>query len=334
MPSFQNSSGSGKAAKFVDANPLGPMADPFAGMGDDQKEYQKAVSENVNNRLNKAIDELKEKHKSGTNEVDDPDLAPTGAAYHAYNEEVKRQRQMHTLETQRKNREEAERLRKIKEQAKNIFKKEEEEDESDSDSDYDDLLEDNDPELDSIRERRLREMRESQMKHAENLAKGHGQYRTILQDEFLPECTGSSEWVAIHFFHNEFERCKILDHHLKIIATNAISCKFLRIDAEKAPFFVDKLKIKTLPTLLVFRDGKAVDRLMGFEGLSSDGDPDKWHTGRLQQWLAKTGAIKYTPPTEEIEEEIRRLGLKPAGSVWSGTAKTGFQSKVYYDDDE
>ena len=32
MPSFQNSAGSGKAAKFVDANPLGPMADPFAGM--------------------------------------------------------------------------------------------------------------------------------------------------------------------------------------------------------------------------------------------------------------------------------------------------------------
>ena len=32
MPSLQNSAGSGKAAKFVQANPLGPMADPFAGM--------------------------------------------------------------------------------------------------------------------------------------------------------------------------------------------------------------------------------------------------------------------------------------------------------------
>jgi len=32
MPSNQMSAGSGKAAKFVAANPLAPMADPFAGM--------------------------------------------------------------------------------------------------------------------------------------------------------------------------------------------------------------------------------------------------------------------------------------------------------------
>ena len=32
MPSFQQSAGAGKAAKFVAANPLGPMADPFAGL--------------------------------------------------------------------------------------------------------------------------------------------------------------------------------------------------------------------------------------------------------------------------------------------------------------
>ena len=32
MPSLQQSAGSGKAAKFVQANPFGPMADPFQGM--------------------------------------------------------------------------------------------------------------------------------------------------------------------------------------------------------------------------------------------------------------------------------------------------------------
>ena len=32
MTSNQMSAGAGKAAKFVAANPLGPMADPFAGM--------------------------------------------------------------------------------------------------------------------------------------------------------------------------------------------------------------------------------------------------------------------------------------------------------------
>jgi hypothetical protein len=32
MPSHQNPVGNSKAAKFVAANPLAPLADPFAGM--------------------------------------------------------------------------------------------------------------------------------------------------------------------------------------------------------------------------------------------------------------------------------------------------------------
>lgn len=284
--------------------------------------------------MNKAIDELKEKHKSGTNEIDDLDRAPTGSAYRAHDEQVKMQQRMHAMEQEKFRQEEVTRLQLMKEQAKAVFSKAQSEgDDSDLDE-YDNLLDDDDAELEAIRRRRLMEMKQSQIKHAENIARGHGQYRTISQDEFLPECTGSSEWIAIHFFHKEFERCKILDHHLKIIATNEISCKFLRIDAEKAPFFIDKLKIRTLPTLLVFQDGKAVDRLTGFEGLYTDGDPDKWHTGRLQQWLASTGAITYTPPPEEIQEEMRRLGLRPAGSIWSGTMKDGFKSKLYEEDVE
>jgi hypothetical protein len=32
MPSLQNSAGAGKAAKFVSADPLGPMINPFDGL--------------------------------------------------------------------------------------------------------------------------------------------------------------------------------------------------------------------------------------------------------------------------------------------------------------
>mmetsp|Transcript_20209 Transcript_20209/g.43315 ORF Transcript_20209/g.43315 Transcript_20209/m.43315 type:complete len:140 (+) Transcript_20209:47-466(+) len=82
MPSSnQNPVGNSKAAKFVASNPLAPLADPFAGMGDDEKELHKEVSDDVQQRLEKAMKELKEKHRTGTNEVDDADRAPTGAAY-------------------------------------------------------------------------------------------------------------------------------------------------------------------------------------------------------------------------------------------------------------
>jgi hypothetical protein len=34
--------------------------------------------------------------------------------------------------------------------------------------------------------------------------------REITQDEFLPEVT-SSKKVICHFYHNDFQRCKIMD---------------------------------------------------------------------------------------------------------------------------
>jgi hypothetical protein len=188
-------------------------------------------------------------------------------------------------------------------------------DDSDFDSDFDD-----DPALEAIRERRLAEIRRGQIQHAENKAKGHGQYRTISQDEFLPECTGS-EYVAIHFFHNDFERCKIMDFHLKKICPYHLTCKFLRIDVEKTPFFVAKLMIKTLPSVVVFNDGKEIKRLLGFEGLADSSSPDEWPTGRLLKWLALTGAIDYKPTEEDDEEEeeavmrMEKMSVSPRSSA-------------------
>lgn len=298
---------------------------------DDQKEYQQALSENINNRLENAVEELREKHEKGTNEVDDPDRAPTGHVYRALQSQAAQKEKVRREQAEQSRIQEAEELaqvkRNVQRQFQNSLEDNDDDDGSLDDDEYDDLLED-DPALEAIRQKRMEEMRQNQIKHAENVARGHGQYRTIGQDDFLPECSGGSEWVAIHFFHKDFERCKILDHHIKIIAPRHMTCKFLRIDAEKAPFFVGKLQIKTLPTLLVFQDGKTVARLTGFEGLAVDpSEPDKWHTGRLQEWLAETGAIEYTVPPEEVRQEMERLGLTGKKSIWRGGVDG-------YDDDE
>ncbi len=63
------------------------------------------------------------------------------------------------------------------------------------------------PRCDS-RQARMSQLKQTHEARAENLAKGHGQYREIAQDEFLPEVTGSSRVVA-HFYHNDFQRCKV-----------------------------------------------------------------------------------------------------------------------------
>jgi len=108
-----------------------------------------------------------------------------------------------------------------------------------------------------------------------------------------------------------------MHHHLELIAPHHIECKFLNIDAEKTPFFVQKLQVKTLPTLIIFRDGVVVDRLTGFQEMAVDpNEPDKWHTSKLQAWIASTGAIKFAMPTEEIMKEMKKMGITPRGTIW------------------
>ena len=264
--------------------------------------------------MEKTLEEMKERHENGTNPVDDPDRAPTGEAYRKVQQQAAEQQRRAQL---------VEEMQNLKERKENFPNQN---DDSDDDDDW--LDDDDDPALEAIRQARIKELKEKQAKHAEHIAKGHGQYRTITQDEFLSECT-SSEYVAVHFFHDEFPRCAIMDHHLKQIAPLHTTCKFVRINVEKTPFFVSKLKIKTLPTLLVFQDGKTIDRLTGFDGLANDPKkPDEWHTGRLQEWLSDTGAIEYSVPTEEVQEQMERFGLMPRGAIWRGGVEG------YDDDDE
>jgi hypothetical protein len=270
------------------------------------------------------MEELKEKHAAGTNEIDDPDRGPTGAAYKELHQKqrdlAKRQAMAQEQQEERERIQQNREIMEAKEQMRRIKFQDSEHCDNDgsSDDEFDHLLDEEDPSLVQLREARLAQLKREQMALAENISLGHGTLRTIIQDEFLPECTGSSRFVCIHFFQDEFERCKIMDFHLKIIAQEHYECKFLRIDAVKAPFFVTKFKIQVLPSLFVYDTGKEIGRLTGFDGLAPNPKkPDEWHTGRLQEWLADKGVIQYKKPSEEVEEERKRLGIVLRGAVYS-----------------
>lgn len=341
--SYQNPIGNATAAKFVASNPLAPLANPFAGVVDDNDtELQNEVANNVQRRLEKAMETLKEKHRAGTNEVDDADRAPTGAAYRALYEHQKRQaraaNEANELANAQQQADDDIRAIQIKEHLRrlhfsNEYEKKKSDDhdndnesntnrqdcDDDDDDEFDHLLnDDEDNELQALRQARIAELKQQQSLRAQHVSLGHGSLRTITQDEFLPECTGSSRYVCVHYYHDDFERCKIMDYHLKIIAPEHLEAKFLRIDAAKTPFFVNKLCIKTLPALLVFESGKEIGRLTGFDGLAMNKTkPDEWHTGRLQEWIASVGAIQYEKPSKEVEEECKRLGIIMRGGVYS-----------------
>ena len=76
-----------------------------------------------------------------------------------------------------------------------------------------------------------------------------------------------------------------MDMHLHTIAPQLLPVKFIKLNAEKAGFFVAKLSIKTLPTLVFFKDGVAVDRLIGFDGLGGDEFATETLLARIQHGL-------------------------------------------------
>jgi hypothetical protein len=58
-----------------------------------------------------------------------------------------------------------------------------------------------------------------------------------LEEEFLPNVT-KSKFVVVHFYHQDFERCKIVDMHLRKLAPLHPEAKFIYLNAEKSPFFI------------------------------------------------------------------------------------------------
>ncbi|XP_071915412.1 thioredoxin domain-containing protein PLP3A-like [Coffea arabica] len=163
--------------------------------------------------------------------------------------------------------------------------------------DLDELMDD--PELERLHADRIAALKKEAEKRQELKRQGHGEYREITEGDFLAEVTGT-EKVICHFYHREFYRCKIMDKHLKSLAPRHLETKFVKLDAENAPFFVAKLAIKTLPCVIFFRNGIAIDRLVGFQDLVGK---DDFTTKALEILLLRKEMIKENKLEEEEDDD-------------------------------
>jgi len=147
---------------------------------------------------------------------------------------------------------------------------------------------DNDPVLKKLHEERLEQLKQKFKVKQERLAKGHGHYDEMDEKDALKMAI-KTENVVVHFYADDFERCRIFDEHLKRLAVKHIDAKFVRCNARKSPFLVDKWKIRTLPTICIVIGSYLVDKIIGFSDL---GDKDDFPTIALEKRLSKSGVIK------------------------------------------
>ncbi|XP_078444812.1 thioredoxin domain-containing protein PLP3B-like [Wolffia australiana] len=173
--------------------------------------------------------------------------------------------------------------------------------------DLDELMDD--PELEKLHADRIAALKKEAEKREALKRKGHGEYREISEGDFLGEVTGTEKAIC-HFYHGEFYRCKIMDKHLKSLAPRFVDAKFIKLDAENAPFFVTKLAVKTLPCVILFRKGIAVDRVVGFQDL---GNRDDFSTKALENLLIRKGIIdvkKDDPDNDDDDDNYGRRTIR------------------------
>ena len=152
-----------------------------------------------------------------------------------------------------------------------------------------------DDDMEALRERRMQQLKKENDQKREWMSKGHGEYIEISSEkEFFAESKDSPRLV-IHFYRPTTVRCEIVDKHLQILARKHLETKFVKLNAEKAPFLTERLRIKVIPTLLTFKDSVTNDRIVGFDEL---GGTDEFSTEMLAWRLGKNGSINYKGPAD------------------------------------
>jgi hypothetical protein len=191
--------------------------------------------------------------------------------------------------------------------------------------DVDELLDD--PELQALHEERLAKLKAEAERRAELERRGHGRYEEVGEADFLEAVTRSDRVVA-HFFHRDFERCKIVDAHLPPLAKRFPDTRFIKVSAPDAPFFTVKLGIKVLPAVVFFRDGVAVGRVVGFDAL---GGRDDFSTSELERSMRACGVVadrrrvgeEGGDPEDEDDEDGGGQGARRRAGALVAAARTG-----------
>jgi len=84
----------------------------------------------------------------------------------------------------------------------------------------------------------------------------------INESNFLKE-TNLNGVVLVDFFATWCPPCKMLAPILEDIS-NSRKYKIVKINIDENPNIANKFKIETVPTLIIFKDGKPVEKSIGY----------------------------------------------------------------------
>lgn len=95
--------------------------------------------------------------------------------------------------------------------------------------------------------------------------------KKITEEEFNKETTGT---VLVDFYADWCGPCKMVSPIVDELSNENTDLGFRKVNVDEEPDLAVRYNVRSIPTLILFKDGEEVDRLVGFA-------PKQ----RLQSWL-------------------------------------------------
>lgn len=88
--------------------------------------------------------------------------------------------------------------------------------------------------------------------------------KEISQKDFDEIVINNEGVTLVDFWAKWCGPCKMLAPVLEVVEKDLEQVKFVKVDVDENEELADKYQISTIPTLLIFKDGKVIDTLVGF----------------------------------------------------------------------
>merc|ERR1719221_983698 len=126
-------------------------------------------------------------------------------------------------------------------------------------------------------------MKATHANRQQKLATGHGEYEMIEEKDFF-DVAKKSDRIVIHFWRESTWRCEIMDKHIRQLVQKHWGTRFVKINAEKSPYLVERLNIWCLPSLVLCKHGKTDHTIVGFSEFKTG---DECTTEEVEEILAR-----------------------------------------------
>ena len=87
----------------------------------------------------------------------------------------------------------------------------------------------------------------------------------VNEQNFQTEVLSSDQTVLVDFYADWCGPCKMLSPVVDEMSEELSDCKVVKLNVDEAPNLAARYNVMSIPTLMVFRQGEAVDRSVGVQ---------------------------------------------------------------------